>query len=223
MHIPNTPGRRVAALLAVLCGCARANAGAPPSPQAQMGAAAAVERARLDSIRYPYTEADIRFMSGMISHHAQAVAMAKLAPTRGASDPVQRLAARIINAQTEEIVLMQTWLRDRRQPVPEADPAGMKMSHGGMDHVMLMSGMLTPEQMRRLEAARGTEFDRLFLTLMIQHHRGAVAMVDTLFADKGSALNEMVFKFAADVHADQTTEIARMTQMLLSLPGGGLF
>jgi uncharacterized protein (DUF305 family) len=111
---------------------------------------------------------------------------------------------------------MQTWLRDRRQPVPEANPAGMKMTMGGVEHVMLMPGMLSDEEMKQLDAARGPDFDRLFLKYMIQHHRGAVAMVDELFADKGSALNELVFKFAADVHVDQTTEIARMTQMLLS-------
>jgi uncharacterized protein (DUF305 family) len=186
-----------------------------PSPQSEMGDAAAMRRAQADSLRYPYTVADIRFMSGMISHHAQAIAMAKLAPTHNAGAAVQRLAARIINAQTDEISVMQTWLRDRRQPVPEANPAGMKMTMGGMEHMMLMPGMLSEEQMKQLDGARGPEFDRLFLTYMIQHHRGAVAMVDELFANKGSALNELVFKFAADVHVDQTTEIARMTQMLL--------
>jgi uncharacterized protein (DUF305 family) len=180
-----------------------------------MGDAAAVARAQRDSLRYPYTSADIQFMSHMISHHAQAIAMAKLAPTHNAGDAVKRLAARIINAQTDEITIMQTWLRDRRQPVPEANPAGVKMTMGGMEHMMLMPGMLTEEQMKELDAARGPDFDRLFLTFMIQHHRGAVVMVDELFAHKDSALNELVFKFAADVHADQTTEIARMTQMLL--------
>lgn len=187
-----------------------------------MGDAAAIERARVDSIRHPYTEADIHFMSGMISHHAQAVAMARWAPTHGASDAVKRLAGRIINAQNDEIAIMQQWLRDRRQPVPEANPAGMTMTTGGHTHTMLMPGMLTADEMQRLDAARGAEFDALFLTFMIKHHRGAVAMVDDLFASRGSALNETVFKFAADVHVDQTTEIARMTQMLLGLPGGEL-
>jgi uncharacterized protein (DUF305 family) len=180
-----------------------------------MGDAAAMERARLDSIRHPYTAGDISFMSGMISHHAQAVAMSKLAPSHGARPAVQRLAARIINAQNDEIALMQTWLKDRGQPVPPADPAGMRMSMGGMDHVMLMPGMLSADEMKRLDDARGLEFDRLFLTFMIKHHQGAVAMVDQLMTDKLSAINEQVFKFAADVHADQTTEIARMTEMLL--------
>jgi uncharacterized protein (DUF305 family) len=184
-----------------------------------MGDAAAMRRAQADSLRYPYTAADIQFMSHMISHHAQAIAMSKLAPTHNAGDAVKRLAARIINAQADEITIMQTWLRDRRQPVPEANPAGMKMTMGGHEHVMLMPGMLTEEQMKKLDAARGADFDYQFLTLMIQHHRGAVAMVDELFSHKGSALNELVFKFAADVHVDQTTEIARMTQMLLGMSG----
>jgi len=196
------------------CGSA-SRAPSSTSPQAEMGDAAAMKRAQADSLRYPYTAADIQFMSGMISHHAQAIAMAKLAPTHNASASVGTLAARIINAQTDEINIMQTWLRDRRQPVPAADPKGMKMNMGGMEHMMLMPGMLSEEQMKQLEAARGPEFDRLFLTYMIQHHRGAVAMVDELFSHNGSALNEIVFKFAADVHVDQTTEIARMTQMLL--------
>jgi uncharacterized protein (DUF305 family) len=202
--------------------CASGGASRDPlaaSPQAAMGDSAAMERARQDSLRYPYTQADVDFMSHMISHHAQAVAMSKLAPTHGASDAVQRLAARIINAQNDEIVTMQTWLRDRGKPVPEADPRGMKMTMGGHEHMMLMPGMLSEEQMKQLDAARGREFDRLFLTFMIQHHRGAITMVDELFASKGAALNETVFKFAADVHVDQTTEVARMVQMLLTLPG----
>jgi uncharacterized protein (DUF305 family) len=208
-----------AVVVAAVTACAGSRRSAlSESPQAAMGDSAAIERARVDSLRYPYTAADIKFMSEMISHHAQAVAMAKLAPTHGASDAVKRLAARIINAQNDEIAIMQTWLRDRRQPVPDANPAGMKMSMGGHEHMMLMPGMLTEAQMKELDAARGPKFDNLFLTFMIQHHRGAVAMVEELFASKGSALNELVFKFAADVHVDQTTEIARMTQMLIGAP-----
>lgn len=174
-------------------------------------------QARADSARLPYTEADVRFMSQMISHHAQAIAMARWAPAHGASPPVIRLTERIINAQTDEIALMQQWLRDRRRPVPEADPRGMKMTMGGAEHWMLMPGMLNDVQMRALEAARGMEFDRLFLTYMIQHHRGAVAMVQELFSHPGAAQDETVFKFASDVNVDQTTEINRMAQMLLTL------
>ena len=180
-----------------------------------MGDAVWAARARADSTRWPYTVADIRFMSEMMHHHAQAIRMASWAPTHGASDAVQRLSARIVNAQTDEINLMKLWLKDRNQPVPEPNPEGMKMMMGGTEHVMLMPGMLSAEQMRELDAARGADFDRLFLTFMIQHHRGAVAMVKALFDSHGAGQDETVFKFASDVQVDQTTEINRMLQMLL--------
>lgn len=176
-----------------------------------------IAKARADSARYPYTEADIRFMSGMISHHAQAIKMANLAKTNGARPAVVTLAGRIINAQQDEIGLMQNWLRDRRQPVPEPNPNGMRMVMNGAEHEMLMPGMLTPEQVRQLELARGTEFDRLFLKYMIQHHNGAVSMVKELFDTYGAGQDEMIFKFASDVNIDQTTEIARMEKMLAAI------
>jgi uncharacterized protein (DUF305 family) len=182
-----------------------------------MGQDAAIARARADSIRLPYTAADIYFMSGMISHHAQAIKMAGWATSHGASAALVRLSERILTGQTDEIGLMQSWLRDRNQPVPEPDPAGMKMTMGGMEHVMLMPGMLSPEQMAQLDSARGVDFDRLFLTFMIQHHQGAITMVRELFGAPGAAQDEVVFKFANDVEIDQTTEIARMQQMLIEL------
>ena len=125
-------------------------------------------------------------MTGMISHHAQAIVMAGWAPSHGASPSVQTLCARIINAQQDEIVTMQHWLGDRGLPVPEAKPGPMKMSMNGMEHDMLMPGMLTDEQMQQLDQARGEEFDRLFLTFMIQHHQGAVSMVKDLFGTYGA-------------------------------------
>jgi uncharacterized protein (DUF305 family) len=182
-----------------------------------MGPEAAVARARADSVRLPYTKADIDFMSGMISHHAQAIKMASWAPTHDASPALVRLAERIVVGQADEIELMQSWLRDRLQPVPEADPAGMKMKMGDVEHVMLMPGMLTEEQMKQLDAARGKEFDRLFLTFMIQHHRGAIEMVQQLLSSHGAAQDETVFKFANDVEIDQSEEIQRMQLMLLEL------
>jgi uncharacterized protein (DUF305 family) len=154
-------------------------------------------------------------MTHMISHHAQAIVMAKMAPTHDASPAVQTLAARIINAQNDEITLMQNWLRDRNQPVPEAKPMPMKMVMNGQVMEMLMPGMLTDEQMRALDAARGPEFDKLFLRGMIQHHQGAITMVQQLFATPGAAQDEAVFKFANNVNVDQSTEIHRMQQMLL--------
>ena len=188
-------------------------------PEGQMGERAAIARAHADSLVHPYTQADIQFFTGMIAHHSQAIKMAGWAPTHGASPSVLTLCDRIINAQRDEIVTMQTWLRDRQLPVPDPDPNGMKMVMNGQQQMMLMPGMLTPEQMKRLDAARGPEFDRLFLTFMIQHHRGAVDMVDKLFHSYGAGEDDLVFKVASDVNIDQTTEIARMEQMLLTLGG----
>jgi uncharacterized protein (DUF305 family) len=218
-----TPSRtvwRTPALIATIAtaACSHPAGGAPqPSPQptaADRSELSAIARARADSLRHPYTEADVQFMSGMIGHHAQAIVMAGWAPTHDAGPSLRILAERIINAQQDEIATMQTWLRDRRQPVPAARPAGMKMVMNGVEHEMLMPGMLTPAQMQQLDEARGPEFDRLFLTFMIQHHRGAVSMVKDLFGSYGAAQDETVFKFANDVNVDQTTEIARMETML---------
>jgi uncharacterized protein (DUF305 family) len=156
-------------------------------------------------------------MSGMISHHAQAIVMAGWAPTHGAGPSVGILCERIINSQQDEIATMQRWLRARGQPVPEARATGMKMTMNGTEHDMLMPGMLTQAQMDTLDQARGPEFDHLFLTFMIQHHRGAVSMVKDLFDTYGAAQDETVFKFASDVNVDQTTEIARMERMLAAL------
>jgi uncharacterized protein (DUF305 family) len=195
-------------------------ASASPATLPQQSEAAYIAQARADSLRLPYTEADVSFMSGMIHHHAQALVMSHWAPTHGASAPVLRLASRIINAQQDEIVTMQRWLRDRQRPVPEATATGMKMMMDGMEHVMLMPGMLTEEQMKDLDEARGPEFDRKFLTYMIQHHRGAVSMVKDLFATYAAGQDETVFKFASDVNVDQTTEIARMEKMLVALTLG---
>jgi len=181
----------------------------------------AIWRARTDSARLRFTAADVRFMTGMIGHHAQAIGISNLAPTNGASATIRTLAARIINAQSDEIANMQRWLRDRAQPVPEVHINGAQvMVHGaGMDHASheQMSGMLSPEQLATLAAARDTAFDRLFLTLMIQHHRGAVVMVEELFATDGAAQDTDVFKFASDVQVDQRTEVARMEQLLARL------
>jgi uncharacterized protein (DUF305 family) len=190
-----------------------------PSGAAQV-ARSPVEQAHIDSIRRPYTRADIDFMSGMISHHAQAVEMADWAVSHGASPSVQVYCARVAMAQTAEIGLMQAWLRDRGQPVPDADPKGMRMVMNGQQMVMTMPGMLTEEQMRMLDAAKGHAWDRLFLTFMIQHHQGAISMVEKLFNTDGAGQDEMVFKFANDVQADQSTEIDRMKLMLDAMAPG---
>jgi uncharacterized protein (DUF305 family) len=200
-------------LLAACGGQASANRGtsAPAPVTAQP---AGVAQAEADSIRNPYTAADVHFMQSMIGHHSQAIAMASWAPSHGASASVRTLAERIINAQQDEIVTMQTWLADRHQTVPAAGP--MKMMMNGKETVMLMPGMLTEAQMHELDLAKGPDFDRLFLTDMIQHHKGAVSMVKDLFGTYGAGQDEVIFKFASDVNVDQTTEIARMERMLNS-------
>jgi uncharacterized protein (DUF305 family) len=167
--------------------------------------------AAADGGRQPYTKADVDFVSGMIGHHAQAVLMAGWAPSHGASSSVQVLCERIVVAQRDEIAFMQRWLRDRNLPVPDGDTSHMMMD--GMD-TKLMPGMLTPEELRALDNARGPDWDRLFLQDMIKHHNGAIQMVDTLFGSQGAVQDELIFKFASDVHVDQITEVNRMTQML---------
>jgi len=220
----STPGRCLAVLLVLsVAACSHPQSSAAPAPQSvatqkppapSYSTAAAAEA---DSVRRAYTPADVEFMTHMISHHAQAIEMAGWAPSHGASPAVERLCERIINAQQDEIATMQRWLGARHLPVPAPDPNGMKMTMGGSEHVMLMPGMLTPDQMKQLDAARGPEFDRLFLSYMIQHHKGALTMVHQLFDTPGAASDDVIFKFASDVNVDQTTEVARMQGMLDSM------
>ena len=192
---------------ALLQGCASARSSVASDPRFQMGEAGAIARARADSLRYPYTKGDIDFMTGMIHHHAQAIVISRWAVSHGADAAVQRLTARIINAQTDEITLMQTWLKDRLQPAPIVDSTGTVTMPG-----VAAGGHV---QLKELDAARGPDFDRLFLTYMILHHRGAVTMVKQLFSQDGAGQDETVFKFANDVEVDQSTEIKRMMTMML--------
>ncbi len=196
-------------------------------------AAAALPGQDSTSARRGYTDADVHFMQGMIMHHAQAVVMSDWAPTHGARPDLQILCKRIALSQRDEITVMQQWLRKRRLPTPDPlhmlsggdepihDSSGMGMP--GMDmgsHPMLMEGMLTPEQMRQLDAARDSSFDRLYLTGMIRHHEGALAMVAELFATPGAGQQSEVFAFATDVDAGQRAEIARMEKILNTLNTG---
>lgn len=163
-------------------------------------------------------------MRGMIHHHAQAVVMAKWAPTHGAGADLQRLAKRIVVAQQDEIAIMQNWLKEKGEPVPEPSPGPMRMTMpDGTTHDMLMPGMLTEAELKQLDAARGVEFDRSFLTLMIRHHEGALDMVEQLFGTTGAGQDEDTFRLASDVVADQTTEIRIMKEMLAARqsPSGG--
>ncbi len=211
------------AVLAVAgCSGAAGNSGeTAPEPTAEDAAFEALYQARQDSAMMLFTDADVRFMTGMIGHHGQALVMSALAPTNGAGSTIRTLTARIINAQKDEIATMQQWLRDRGQVVPEVQITGTMMIVHGPEYAMHMPGMLTAAQLRELEAAQGSEFDRVFLTYMIQHHEGAVTMVHELFATDGAGLDELVFKIASDIQADQTTEIARMELMLeeMATPG----
>lgn len=165
---------------------------------------------RQEEARSRYVQAEVDFMTGMISHHAQALVMSAHAEPNGASPAVRVLAARIINAQKDEIDLMQTWLADRGEAVPVVHAGGHMPGHGHAH----MPGMLSQAQLKELEMARGAEFDRLFLTYMIQHHQGAVTMVRELFRHDGVGRDEEAFKLASAIHVDQITEIERMELML---------
>ncbi len=179
-----------------------------------------VEQSRMD-----FTEADVKFMRGMIAHHAQALIMSRLAPDNNASDGIQRLAARIINAQKDEIASMQQWLRDRDQPVPKIEIEGLNL-HVEIDNEPFtsyknMHGVLSQQKLEELAQAKGTEFDRLFLKYMIEHHAGAVHMVDNLFGTDGAAQDEEAFRLASDIQVDQRTEIDRMQLMLEEVSESG--
>lgn len=215
--------------MAVLLACAVTACGgaartdgenAPGLPADSIAELEAIYEARRDSIRMNFSEADVRFMTDMIAHHAQAVVMSRLAPTHGADPVIQTLAARIINSQRDEIATMRAWLTERGRPVPSVPLKTMDPEVHGMAHPEGVPGMLTPEQLRELEQARGSEFDRLFLSYMIEHHRGAVVMVEDLFATAGAAQGARTFQLASDIQADQKAEIRRMERLLATLFGG---
>jgi uncharacterized protein (DUF305 family) len=258
--------------------------------------------ARQDSAKMQFTQPDVDFMAGMIGHHAQALIMSSMASVNNASPSVVTLTKRIINAQKDEIGIMQRWLHDRKQMVPQvtidglqliiepgSEPSlvfdsaqvahavkhfnkhgsymdnshyqmmhGSEMSHEGMDHSTMehgdnemshedmnhstmehgnnemshegmdhsgmhdhssMPGMLTQKQLEELALAKGTEFDRLFLTYMIQHHTGAIIMVKDLVETDGAAQEVQIGKLAGEINVDQKTEIERMRLMLMEVVG----
>lgn len=151
-----------------------------------------------------YTETDVRFMQGMIAHHAQAIYMSRLAASHGAGAHLLKFAQKIDQSQVVEIRLMQGWLRANGQVAPDTSSW----------HHVSMPGMLTAQQLKQLDAASGAEFDRLFLTFMIQHHRGALSMVKDLFDDPRAGQDVDVSVFANDVQTVQTAEIGAMYKML---------
>ena len=179
--------------------------GAPGEPSRLISAA---EASDLAGIRF--TDADVKFMQGMISHHAQAIEMTELLASRSDRDVMRRLAQRIELSQEDEIAMMQEWLRSRGQAVAELD------AHHAPGWEP-MPGMLTEEEMGRLEQAQAVEFDPLFLELMIKHHRGALTMVDTLLSQRGAAQDSQLFAFTSDITSDQSMEIDRMDAMLAEL------
>jgi len=171
----------------------------------------------------PRSPADVQFMQGMIMHHAQAVEMTALIESHTTTKDLRSLAARISHSQSEEIKFMKRWLEARGEPTGEPisammpEMAGMDMpSHAS--HSMLMPGMLTEKQMEALKKAKGKEFDRLFLTGMIQHHGGALIMVKDLFDTAGAGQDAELFSFATDVDSGQRAEIRIMQTMLGERP-----
>jgi uncharacterized protein (DUF305 family) len=220
-----------------------ASAQQPPAPIVQPGAPGEASRRitanqASDLSTVTHSETDVRFMRGMMMHHAQALEMTALRPTRSSADDLRLLALRIEISQADEIELMKDWLTARGLAVDDAHA-----HHGGAtaasdqtasnqtasaqtasaqtasaqtasDHMRLMPGMLTPAEMARLARANGVEFERLFLELMIKHHDGALVMVRDLFASADAAQESDVFAFASEVEADQAAEIGRMAAML---------
>ena len=205
----------LAAVLAACSGNAPSPASAPapagdgprivqPGAPGQSGRTfSADELAQVEGVSY--TDADVRFMQGMIPHHRQALDMTALVRQNAGSEAVRQMALRMEISQRDEIAMISSWLRERGESI---EMPGM----GAMQHSMMR--MLTPEQMRELSNSRGTEFDRLFLEGMIQHHLGALDMVTQLFNTSGAAQESTVFKFAEDVDADQLMEIERMQAIL---------
>lgn len=157
-------------------------------------------------VTLPFSAGDVKFISGMITHHAQAIEMVNLLKSRTESESMRMMALRIEVSQNDEIAWMRRWLDERKQPQPSEHAHHMP---GGM-----MPGMLTDADMAKLAAAKGPAFDRLFLEGMIKHHMGALIMVEELFNSPGSAQQADMFDFASHVDSDQRMEISRMTQML---------
>jgi uncharacterized protein (DUF305 family) len=228
--------RLQSATLALAAGLA-SNAGAlaqeapivqPGAPGEDVRQISAEEAVQIAANRF--SEADVQFMRDMIVHHFQAVQMADLVADRTSTADIVAVAGRINASQADEIAFMQGWLNERGQdaPDPANDPHAMHhhMNHGdGHDGHSMMAGMATPAQMEALAQANGTEFDALFLELMIAHHDGAVVMVDALLDESGSAYDPVLFDFVNDVRSEQNAEIRRMNAVLATLsedPRNGL-
>ena len=206
----------------VFTGCAaepEAQPAAPTAPVVQLGAPGEPNRTLgpddIAALEAPgHVEADVRFVRNMLYHHDQAMTMTGLVEERTESRDVRLLAERMAATQEGEIEQLENWLAARNETV--RDPAAGDHGHADENG---MQGMLTPDQLARLEAADGAEFDRLFLELMIMHHEGAIAMVYELYGSGGGAESE-VDSIARHVESDQAIEIARMQQMLAQRSAG---
>jgi uncharacterized protein (DUF305 family) len=206
---------RVLVLLWVPIAVASCRTGGGTAPIVQPGAPGAGSRVidartAADLSTIGHTAADVRFMQGMIGHHAQALEMAALLPSRTSREEMKLLARRIEVSQADEIKMMRQWLAARGLAAPDAH------AHHAPG-AALMPGMLTPDEMARLAQATGVAFDRLFLELMIKHHDGALIMVKELFSQPGAGQDSDIYAFASDVDADQRMEIERMGAMLAQL------
>ncbi len=177
-----------------------------PGAPGQPGRIISAEQAS-DLAAIQYAAADVMFLQGMISHHAQAMEMAELVESRSTREVMDLLAQRISLSQDDEIAMMQGWLSERDLAVPGAD------AHHAVGFE-LMPGMLSDEQMAELEQAQGAEFDSLFLNTMIEHHLGAIEMVENLLDQRGSAQEPVLYAFTSDITSDQNSEIERMDAML---------
>ena len=175
--------------------------GAPGEANRVLTADAATDLSKVQA-----TPADVKFMQGMIGHHAQAIEMTALIAERTSRQEMKLLGERISVSQADEMNMMRTWLRARGQEEPS--------EHAHHTQEGMMPGMLSPEQMAELTAATGEAFDKLFLRYMIQHHEGALSMVDDLFKTPGAGQEGDINAFAADVDSDQRMEIDRMRAML---------
>ncbi|MGH8838194.1 MAG: DUF305 domain-containing protein [Jiangellaceae bacterium] len=211
-------GRALLAALAlvVVAGCSSDEDEPDAPPVVQLGPPGETgtpltddEIAELDDAQY--TEADVAFVQGMISHHAQALVMTDLVADRTGRDDLPQLAERMDVSQRDEITQMERWLEDRGEDVPDAS-AGHH--HGDGE---LMPGMLTDDDLARLEAASGRDFDELFLLYMIRHHEGAMMMVAELLSSDDGGQESDVFRLAQHIDSDQNVEIARMKSLLAEI------
>ncbi len=198
-----------------MAACRTASGGASPKTQILQPGAPGQDTKTIDVAqatdlsRVQFTPADAKFMQGMIGHHAQAVEMVALIPSRTQNPYMKLLGLRIDVSQADEMNMMRQWLEARGQAIPG--------SHSHHEPGGMMPGMLTSDEMTTLGNTKGVEFDRLFLLGMIKHHIGAITMVDELFKTPGAGQDGEIFAFASDVDSDQRMEIDRMGAMLKEL------